>query len=170
MRGKRTDYAWLIASIISFLLLSISFLLMPIESNNATEGVSIITILSGAIFWISIVCGIVTQAVLSHRIKSWLASNRIRNGRLARKCGVISFFKNPFAVAADIAMIVGLIGLVITIILTHGIGYTCYVFLALFVFSFSMHCILNGKIFYVIENKSKIQLALQKERVNQSDK
>lgn len=170
MKSKKTDYAWLTASIISFLLLSISFLLMPIESKNASDEVSIISILAGALFWISIVCGIATQAVLSHRIKSWLASNRIRSGRLVRKCGLISFFKNPFAVVADIAMIVGLIGLVITVILTHGIGYVCYVFLALFVFSFTMHCILNGKTFYVIENKGKIEQALQKERANQSEK
>lgn len=169
MKSKRTDYAWLIASIVSFLLLSISFLLMPIECNNVLGGVSI-PMLAGVLFWSSIVCGIVTQVVLAHRIKSWLASNKIKCGRSVRKYGLISFFKNPFAIAADIAMIVGLVGLVVSIVLTHGIGYVCYVFLALFVFSFSMHCILNGKTFYTMKNKSKILLALQKERVNQSEK
>ncbi len=170
MKSKKVDYIWLFASIVSFLLLSVSFLLMPIESENTTEGISLITMVAGVMFWLSIICGIVTQAILSHKVKSWLASNRVRRGRIVKNIGVISFFQNPFAIVADIATVIGLVGLIIAVLLTHGIGYACYIFLSLFVFSFSMHCILNGKNFYVIENKTKIQQTLQKERANQSEK
>lgn len=170
MKSPKVDYAWLCASIASFLLLSISFLLMPVESKSATQGISIISLIAGVLFWLSIILGIVTQAVLSHRIKSWLASNHVRRGRIVKKVGIISFFKNSFGIASDVAMIIGLICLVISVIVTHGIGFTCYVFLSLFVFSFSMHCIFNGKTYYVIKNKDKIQQALQKERANQSEK
>ncbi len=168
MKTQKKDHIWLAVSIISFLLLSISFLLMPIESKSTTESISVISLISGVLFWLSIICGIVTQVALSNRSKVWLASNKIRRNNIKRRLGIVSFFQNRFAVVADITMIIGLVGLIISVLMTNGIGYACYIFLALFVFSFSMHCILNGKTFYVITNKGKIQQVFQKE--NNRDK
>lgn len=168
MSRKQVDTIWLGLSIFFFLMLSVSFLLMPLGSETPTENISVNTMVAGLMFWISIIMGIVTQCVLAHRRKSWYVIHRIRKVRVTQKVGLISFFKNSYATIADAATILSLIGLVIAMIATQGTGYICYVLVSLFVFSFSMHCIVNGKVFYHIINQNKMLQAIEKERANSS--
>lgn len=168
MSRKQVDTIWLGLSIFFFLMFSVSFLLMPLGSETPTENISAYTMVAGLMFWISIIMGIVTQCVLAHRRRSWYVIHRIRKVRATQKFGVISFFKNSYATVADAVTILSLIGLVIAMIATQGTGYICYVLVSLFVFSFSMHCILNGKVFYHIINQNKMLQAIEKERANSS--
>ena len=164
MSRKQVDAIWLGCSIFFFLMLSVSFLLMPLGGDAPTEEISSYAIVSGIIFWLSILMGSATQYVLAYRRRSWYKINRLRKVRTAQKIGLISFFKNTYAVVADAIAILSLLGLVIAMIVTQGTGYICYVFVSLFVFSFSMHCILNGKIFYYIVNQDKTLQTVEKER------
>lgn len=168
MSRKSVDTIWLGLSIFFFLMFAVSFLLMPLGSETPTENISAYTMVAGLMFWISIIMGIVTQCVLAHRRRSWYVIHRIRKVRATQKVGLISFFKNSYAVVADVVTILSLIGLVIAMIATQGTGYICYVLVSLFVFSFSMHCILNGKVFYHIINQNKMLQAIEKERANSS--
>lgn len=168
MNRKQVDSIWMGISILFFLLLAISFLLMPLGGESPTDNISVYTLIAGLVFWISIIMGIVTQCVLSHRRKTWYVIHRIRKVRSTQKVGLISFFKNAYAVVADVAMIASLIGLIFAMIVTKGTGYICYVLVSLFVFSFSMHCILNGKIYYHVINQNKMLQAIEKERANSS--
>ncbi len=170
MRSQKGDYVWFFISLISFLSLSASFLIMPLNSDITIGNLSIVALVSGLLFWASLVCGIFTQIVISRRVKDWLAANRIRKSSLIGRAGAISFFRNAYAVISDIVTIISLIGLLISMVLTHAVGYICYIFLAVFVFSFCMHCILNGNSFYIISNKDKIYQAINKERTNTGDK
>ncbi len=156
MRRKQVDLIWLVGSIVSFLLLAISFLLMSIESGNTSDSISVITIVSGAIFWVSIILGIVTQCVLTNRRKKWYAENRVSQSEIKQRIGLISFFKSKYAAVADIITAISLIGFIIAVFVTQGTGVVCYVFLAVFVFSFSLHCILNGKNFYYVLNQERL--------------
>lgn len=149
-------------------MFSVSFLLMPLGSETPTESISAYTMVAGLMFWISIIMGIVTQCVLAYRRRDWYAIHRIRKARSTQKIGLLSFFKNFYAIIADVVATISLIGLVISMIVTQGTGYVCYVFVSLFVFSFSMHCILNGKVFYHITNQNKMLQAIEKERANSS--
>lgn len=168
MSRKQVDTIWLGLSIFFFLMFSVSFLLMPLGSETPTENISAYTMVAGLMFWISIIMGIVTQCVLAHRRRSWYVIHRIRKVSATQKVGLISFFKNSYAIVADVVTILSLIGLVIAMIATQGTGYICYVLVSLFVFSFSMHCILNGKVFYHIINQNKMLQAIEKERANSS--
>lgn len=168
MSRKQVDTIWLGLSIFFFLMFAVSFLLMPLGSETPTEGISAYTMVAGLMFWISIIMGIVTQCVLAHRRRSWYVIHRIRKVRATQKIGLVSFFKNSYATVADVVTILSLIGLVIAMIATKGTGYICYVLVSLFVFSFSMHCILNGKVFYHIINQNKMLQAIEKERANSS--
>ena len=168
MSRKQVDTIWLGLSIFFFLMLSISFLLMSLGSETPTESISAYTMVAGLMFWISIIMGIVTQCVLAHRRRSWYVIYRIRKVRATQKIGFVSFFKNSYATVADAVTILSLIGLVIAMIATQGTGYICYVLVSLFVFSFSMHCILNGKVFYHIINQNKMLQAIEKKRANSS--
>ena len=168
MSRKQVDSIWLGFSIFFFLMLSVSFLLMPFGSDTPVEGISPYTLVAGLMFWISVIMGIATQCVLAYRRRDWYAIHRIRKARSSQKIGLLSFFKNFYAIIADVVATISLIGLVISMIETQGTGYVCYVFVSLFVFSFSMHCILNGKVFYHITNQNKMLQAIEKERANSS--
>lgn len=166
---KRIDLIFLIISIASFLLMSISFLFMPfgkIEDGST----SIITYISGGMFWFFLVLGTVFQAILSKRRKDWYIYYRVkRNPRIARpKRGIISFFKNTYGIVADVIMVLSLIGFILSIIFTDGRSYICYILISTSIFAFCMHCIFNGKIFYHIENQDKLLRAIEKERNEQS--
>lgn len=168
MKRKHIDCIWLWISIISFLLLSLSFMLMPIESEDSFEGLSKFSLVAGIMFWISLVAGIVTQIVLVHRRKKWYVANRVKRGQFQQKIGIISFFRNAYAIMADIVAILSLIGLIIAMVATHGTGYICYILVSVFVFAFCMHCILNGKVYYYVINQNKLLQNIERERANKS--
>ena len=169
MSDKKTDRIWLAVSIIGFFLLAISFFLMPIESRNDFDSLSAVSLIAGLLFWISIIIIVMSQIIISHRIKRWLSSIGMRRVRM-KKIGIISFFQNRYGTISDISAIVSLIGFLVFVVLSHGIDRISYIFLILFLLSFSLHSILNGKSFFVIMNKNKIMRAIQKNRANQKIK
>jgi len=170
MSRKQTDSLWLGGSVFFFLMLAVSFLLMPFEGKTPTNDLSIYTIVSGLMFWTSIVMGTVTQCVLAHRRKVWHKNHRVKCDKTIRKVGLLSFFSNTAAAVADVTAIAGLLGLIISMIVTEGSGYICYAFIAVFVFSFSMHCILNGRIFYYVVHQDQMLYVIEKERANSGKK
>lgn len=151
----KKEFMLLYISIGSFLLMSFSFLLMPIDF--ATKGLQIVNILIGIMFWLFLLIGIITQVALTQKRKKWFKKHHLKQYRLKMRVGVISFFQNTLGCIADIISAVSLIALIITAVLTDAAGFMCYVFLELFVFSFIMHCILNGKNYYFITNKQKFE-------------
>ncbi|MBQ2943199.1 MAG: hypothetical protein IJD93_00670 [Ruminococcus sp.] len=168
MNRKQVDSIWMGVSVFFFLLLSVSFLLMPIGNETSAEGISIYSFIAGLVFWISLIMGIVTQCILAYRRKTWYVMNRARKVRSTQRIGLFSFFENTYAAVADVVAIISLIGLIIALFATQGIGYICYVLFSLFVFSFSMHCILNGKIYYHVVYQNKLLQTIEKERANSS--
>lgn len=167
MSKQKTEYILFGVSVLSFLMLAVSFLLMPIESETTQDKISVIALIAGVMFWVSIFIGLATQVILSVRRKKWYSANRIKADKKEQKTGLISFFRNKYAIIADIASAISLIGLVVAMIVTHSTGYICYVFVSAFIFSFSMHCILNGKVFYFVTNQNK--LLYMKEYVKRSE-
>lgn len=146
---KKREHILLVISVLAFLLFSISFLLMPIEN-------SLMIIISGGLFWVSLITGIVSQILLSVNIRKWKQQKRGKLKRHLKRSGFLSFFSNPLAKLFDIVMIIGAIGLIISMIATKSSGYVCYVFIAITVFAFSSHCIFNGKNYYYIKNEDKL--------------
>lgn len=139
MKNHTIDRIWLYASIICYLLMSLSFLAMPanILPNGWSE--ELCMRIAGISFWSFLLLGIVSQVVCSVRRRRW--------GGQKHRVGLICFFQNKWAAVADVAMFLSLIGLVVAMIATDSRGYLCYIFISLFVFSFCMHCICNGKNF-----------------------
>lgn len=155
----KKDFMWLSISIAGFAILSVSFLLMPVESN------AVISKIAGVMFWFGLVIGIMFQVILARHRKTGMTKNRIQ--RLANqriKLGIFSLFKNPMAIVFDLLMAIGLVGLISSMILTKGMGYICYVFISITVFSLSMHCIFNGRIYLYISNKEKKKETVREEQ------
>lgn len=155
MRKNKTESILLWVSIAALTALSASFLLMPMNDSTSVNGNSAYLYISGGMFWASLVIIAIVQCVLSGYRKKWLAINRVKRMNQQR-CGAISFFNNAFAIVADIATVLSLIGLIIAFVVTKGRGFVCFAMISAFVFSFGMHCILNGKIYYFIKSKHKL--------------
>ena len=126
---------------VAFLLIwSIAIVLMPIASAQK-DVTKILLFLSGGCFWTGLI-GTITMAVKINNARK--RSHRFRESHSKLKqLGMISFFKNKEAKITDVTMFVALICFIITRIYADKL-YWSFSFLALFVFSFGMHCMLNG--------------------------
>ena len=156
MRQRQIDRMLLGISAGCFLLMSISFLIMPVES---------IAILSGLLFWLGLAFGISLQIVLEVRRRAFFRSYGAKWKKMQKpRNGLCSFGSNPAAKITDYVMPVSFVAMVVTVVLTKGYGYVCNVALAVTIFSFCMHCILNGRIYFHAKNQLKIRQALESKK------
>lgn len=119
---------------------SLSVLLMPIGMKTA-ESTMAITYISGVMFWIGLIGAIAMAGYITYsRRKSVGFQSQYPH---LRQWGVIHFFQNVPAIICDILMFVSVIGFAVMRI---WLGKTIcpFVFLSLLIFSFGMHCMLNG--------------------------
>ena len=162
MERNHKDMALLGGSVAGFAILSLSFLLMPLDT---------MTILSGALFWAGLLAGAGIQIALSARRKALFRKYNVNCKTMQKpRNGLLSFASNKIALVADIVCAVSIIATVLSFVLTNGTGYMCYVSLAMLVFSFSAHCIFNGRIYFYIQNREKICQALEQKKANHSNK
>jgi hypothetical protein len=134
----------LIVQIIMFLLSAISIALTSITTYDSTITRTVISIIIGSLFWLGIIGGILTGFVLKNKIKP-----NLQNGK---KIGIVCFFKNKYSAIFDVLMLVSFVISVIEIVAKSDSVFAIIV-IALFIFSFEMHCVLNGKIFEYINSK-----------------
>lgn len=146
MDKKSVDKALLLMSIILFLIMSASFLLMPLDIYKEELQSSSINIISGLCFWISLLAGCMMQFIITKRRKR-CGKDRRQKQNNKKRIGAVSFFENKLAMAADLIMLAAFIACIAMFAFTSASGYVCYIIFAVFVFSFCMHCVLNGKNF-----------------------
>lgn len=124
-------------------LLAIDILCMPLTElvwyGRASKWVVYVI---ATMFWVSWIAIIAATLLLS----------RVRESALRKKpdltryrgVGVVKFFQNKYAVVADIVMSVALIAFVAVILWAEHLLVLSFILLAILIFSFGMHCILNG--------------------------
>ena len=158
MEKKKIDVILLCISIGSFLLMSLSFLIIPVDTT--VERYDAMDIIPGVMFWVFLIIGVAGQIALTIRRKRF----QTRKGRI----GLLSAFKNIPAIVADVSFLVSLVSFVFLTKVTHGMGYVCYILLGVCVFTFCSHSIFNGKNFnYVIEQNKHL---LRKREDKKNDK
>lgn len=157
MSRKQIDTLLLGLSIGAFGIMSISFLLMPMEQ---------ISILAGGIFWLALLTGLILQVILEIRRRDFFARYRVRRQQMQRKRnGLLTFGANRIARMADTVLALSVICLILAFWLTRGTSYLCYILIAITAFSLCMHCVFNGRIYFHVINQTKIQRALEKKKV-----
>ena len=135
-RRKRMLYLY----IASLVILSLGIALMPFGSA-VREKTMLLTYTSGMFFWIGIAGTIYMALRINNcRRNSYRFNEQVGN---MRQLGLIHFFQNTESKIIDIAMFVSIICFIIAKICTSEILLS-FIFLALFVFTFGMHCMLNG--------------------------
>ena len=162
MKQRKIDRILLGISVGCFLLMSVSFLLMPIASA---------TVVPGFLFWLGLLLGVVLQFLLEARRRAFFKSYAVNRKKMQKpRCGLLSFGSNAPALVADRSLAISLIGMIAAFVITKGYGYLCYVFIATTMFSFCMHCVLNGRIYFHVKNQIKVRQVLEQKKVNSTDK
>ncbi len=147
MSSVKKEMVTLAISIISFFLLAISFLFMPLESK-------LLQIMAGIMFWLFLAVGIASQILLAVWFKQACSKNK--EWRMQKqRVGIFAIGKNRFSIVADFILLISTVIFSVLMILTRGTGYISYIVLTILVFSFCMHCILNGKVYYYICERAK---------------
>lgn len=170
MKNKAKTRLMTVAAFALSALLAVSFLLMPFGDSTESGLMSAYSIIIGIVFWISAIGLVVVQTVLSCQKKKWYCANRIRESRFKKRSGAFSFFENAYAKRADICLAVSVIGLIVSVVLTDGVAYICYVFTATTVFFLIIHCLLNGKNYYWFKNAEKMLNYLENESTKENRK
>lgn len=119
-----------------FVFMAVTFLFMPVRNTIANR-------ITGILFWISLFGGIFCQLRLSKAVRG----NKIQEEKEEKdfRPGIFHVAQNPIALAADMLLAISIPALVVVMIITKQKGYSCFIFIALTAFAFSMHCIWNGR-------------------------
>lgn len=126
-------------------IISVSILMMPFTVN---DDALIPPWISGLLFWVGLAGVAVSTIVISRDRKSSRAFRK--QIKRQKQLGLTHFFQNKFALVFDIIMFIS----IVTFILLSIIGnsyYLQFIFLSIFIFSFGMHCMLNGMNFIYIK-------------------
>lgn len=152
MKEKRFDCILLGGSVVCFFLMSVSFLLMMADA---------LAVFAGILLWAGFLGGVTLQILLEIRRRAFFRAYRVRREKMQKpRNGLLTFFSNREGKIADITMIAGIPLTVLVFILTKGYGVWCFLFVALTVFSFCLHCIFNGRIYFHVKNQNKVRQAL----------
>lgn len=137
-------------SVLFVFLGSLTILFMPLSSGvpNVTNNVSVY--ITGFLFWMFFIIGYGLLFYTGKKIKKKKTNHKKRRKALP---GIFVFFSNKPATIFDLFSAV-LFLLFIILLIAEVSNYFPYVILTLLVFSFNMHCILNGKIYRAIKNEN----------------
>lgn len=153
MEGRQTGINLLRISVGGFLVMSLSFLLMP---------VSILGIVPGLLFWLGLIIGVISQMLLEiQRRRFFRAQNVDRKKMQKPHCGLLTFGSNRYAKTMDNAFLVCLVLSIAVFAATKGFGYICNLCISLTVFTSCMHCVLNGRNYFHVIHRDTVQKAVE---------
>lgn len=159
---KKRGLLCLWMSLCGFFLMSISFMLMPVESAH---------MVSDLLFWSGLIIGVVCQIVLEARRRAFFSKYNVKREKMQKpKNGLLTFGSNRIAMVADTFLVASAIMTIITFVFTKGYGYLCYACIAVLLFSFCMHCVFNGRNYFHANNQNKIRQVLEQKKANTLDK
>lgn len=158
MKHKQLDQILLGISLGSFLVMSASFLLMPLEGMKQIPGL---------MFWCGLGLGFASQISLEIRRRAFFRHYNVRRKNMQKpRCGLLSFGSNRLAAVIDILLLVSILATVLVFVLTKGYGYICYVFVAVTIFFLCLHCIFNGRNYFHTNNQNKVRQVLEQKSKN----
>lgn len=144
-KTKRLLFAF---NIFFLVTLSVSVLLMPY--NSKTDGVTDVKILTGAMFWL----GLIGTVFFASLINYFRSKDKLFNKAAEKynKLGLTHFFQNLPAKIFDSLLIIALIGFILSFVFNFTLSVK-FIFISAIIFSFGMHCMLNGINFVYVMNK-----------------
>lgn len=150
MSKHKSEVFLFVVFVINSVFVSLSFLLVPIESDKFIGEISLMSFIAGIIFWVSLITVLVSLIILSVKRRSFYKKYSLKLDEKYKRIGLLCCFKNKYAAVADILLIVSFVLLITALTVTGGKYYDSYLSIAFFVFSLFMHGIFNGKLFFYI--------------------
>ena len=129
-----------------FALCGIAVICMPFVEYTVSTMNTVFSVIIGVAFWAGLLGGIICDLLLSKKRKAASA----QGGRP----GIITFFSNRLAKIADIAAAISFAASV-AVLVSGTTAAAGAIALGMFVFSFAMHCVLNGKNYHYITNSTE---------------
>lgn len=144
-KTKRLLFAF---NILFLVILSVSVSIMPY--NSKTDGVTDMKILTGAMFWL----GLIGTVFFASLINYFRSKDKLFNKAAEKynKLGLTHFFQNLPAKIFDSLLIIVLIGFILSLVFNFALSVK-FIFISAIIFSFGMHCMLNGINFVYVMNK-----------------
>ena len=121
-------------------VLTASIVIMPFAVQTREKSMALIYV-AGSLFWIGVI-GIAVMLIIISRARRADIVFRAKYPDL-RRFGPICFFRNLPAIIADVVMILSAVAIVVVCLTVRSVNVR-FAVIALFVFSFGMHCMLNG--------------------------
>lgn len=144
---------YLYMAIISACISSASILLC-MANNNQTE--AFIRIVFPAIFWGFIVIEIIFL-LKADKYRKKCVSNQKRGIRKHQKAGILYFFSNKKAKIVDVCFLLSLLIEIVLMLVGNGDKTFNYLIIFVIVFSFHMHCFMNGKNYLYIISQNQLR-------------
>lgn len=135
-------------NILFLTILSLSILILPYADKS--DNTDLYRILNGIMFWVGFVGTFTVAFIINHYRRNDQMFNKA--AEKYKKLALTHFFQNRPAMAFDIFLILSVVGFIISITfkMSHSVSF---VFLSAIVFSFGMHCMLNGINFVYVMTK-----------------
>lgn len=134
------------------LLFSVSFLLMSPGSDMALNtGKKWLQILSGAMFWLSLIAAYVLFGIVSAMRKKQAGGSRVSPKH--KLPGIITFFSSKEAMVLDILTVVFLVALLVCWFGFKLNNMVVFVFVALFILAFQLRAVFNGENYRYIKSQ-----------------
>lgn len=155
MKHNQMNRVFLMLSIGGFAMTAISWLLMPIDA---------LQVLPGVLFWGGLLLGVVFQMVLEVRRRAFFARYKVNRARMQKpRNGLLTFGSNKAAIITDKIFVVSFVATILVMILTKGVSYLCYIGISMVFMSFCLHCILNGRNYFHVNNQDRVRQVLEQQ-------
>ena len=143
---RRRLFLWFVAALAIW---SLSVAFMPL-ANGLKESTPIPMYVDGAVFWLGLLSTLIITIIINRRRIRSPIFNQLKSVR--KRLGLIHFFQSIEAMIFDITMFLSIIGFILVKLFSDSLQLA-FIFLAVFIFSFGMHCMLNGTNYQYINYK-----------------
>lgn len=141
-----------------YAMVTLSVLILPLSGTGNQAAAQVFGYLVGILFWLGILFGTIFYIKLSRQMKPIITKRNSKKKQTKKIPAGLRFFHNKYGRAADICLIVGLIGSAAAIVLEKQAIWIQWVFMVLLVTAVWMHFLLNGITFeYLFGLTKKIQ-------------
>lgn len=142
---KRCLFAF---NVVFLALLSLSFAFMPFSTRD--ESSKTLVIATGLLFWLGLLGTIILALLINHFRRSDVAFNKA--AKKYKRFALTHFFQTFPGMIFDILLILSTIAFIVVIAINLSLSIK-FILISVIIFSFGMHCMLNGINFVYVMNK-----------------
>ena len=127
-----------------YAMVTLSVLILPLSGIGNETAAQVFGYLVGILFWLGILLGTISYIRLFRQMKPAITKGNNEKKQTEKIPAGLRFFHNKYGRAADICLIVGIIGSIAAIVLEEQVPWMQWVFMVVLITAVWMHFLLNG--------------------------